>query len=86
MSSARKSERAHCVEAIYVTTQLSVLRMRSKAWLAARVSLRLVRLRSTRTLTSHKNISYFLQWVQHVCTRRYHAGALWFTTQMPVIG
>jgi hypothetical protein len=63
---------------------LSVLCMRSKAWVAARVSLQLARLRSTRREAAPgllacaevmKNIMYFL-WVQKLATRRYLTLAL----------
>ena len=52
--------------------------MRSKAWLAARVSLRLARLRSTRAaapvLLAHAEVTKTLnifQWVQNLGTRQY---------------
>jgi hypothetical protein len=43
MSTARKSKHAHCAGTIWFTLWLSVLCMRSKAWLATRVSLRQAR-------------------------------------------
>ncbi len=51
---------------------LSVLCMRSKAWLAARVSLAQLRQSFSRTLRSQK---YYFLWVQILGTRRYIARA-----------
>ena len=41
MSMTRNSEHSHCAVALWFTLKVRALRMRSKAWLTARVSLRL---------------------------------------------